>query len=288
MLKKLQRKWKVDSGRLILILLSFALGGSLCGWAARKILILISPDSNFVWILFYLIIITFLLPFCVLIISIPLGQFLFFQNFLKRIFYRLIGRKISTPPLLAIFASGAGSNAEKLLQYFNINEQEEAAKISLIVCNKSTAGVISIAEKFEVPVLHIRKKIFEEGDHYLPTLKHAGITHIILAGFLWKIPSQIVKEYKGKILNIHPALLPKYGGAGMYGKNVHNAVIAAGERQSGITIHEVDDVYDNGEIIFQQHFKLEPGETADSLAKKIHQLEHQHFAEVVKDWLSKK
>ncbi len=288
MLKKLQRKWEVDSGRMILILLSFALGGSLCGWAAHKILLLISPNINLVWILFYLIIITLLWPFFVLLISIPLGQFSFFQNFLKRIFYQLLGGKNSGPPVLAIFASGAGSNAENLLQYFNVSEQGEPAKISLIVCNNSTAGVISIAEKFEVPVLHIKKKNFEEGDHYLPTLKHYGITHIILAGFLWKIPSQIVKEYKGKILNIHPALLPKYGGAGMYGKNVHNAVIAAGELQSGITIHEVDEVYDNGKTIFQQECKLEPGETADSLAKKIHQLEHKHFAEVVKDWLSKK
>ncbi len=287
MLKKLQRKWKVGSGRLILILLCFASGGSLCGWLARKILLLISPGNIIVWVFLYLVIITLLWPFCVLIISMPLGQFLFFRNYLKRISYRVIGRKLAKHPCLAIFASGAGSNAEKLLQYFNVNAQGGATKIALIVCNKPSAGVITIAERFGVPVLHIKKEIFQYGDHYLPTLKNAGVTHLILAGFLWKIPSQIVKAYKGNILNIHPALLPKYGGVGMYGTNVHNAVIAAGEKESGITIHEVDEVYDNGKIIYQQQCKLEPGETAASLAQKIHQLEHQHFAEVVKDWLGK-
>src|SRR3954453_1712760 len=135
---------------------------------------------------------------------------------------------------IAIFASGAGTNAEKIIMHF---QRHPLAKVSLVVSNKATAGVVEIAKANGVEVLIMEKENFFRGDHYVGELQKRDIDFIVLAGFLWKIPEGLIQAYRGKIINIHPALLPKFGGKGMYGAIVHQAVIDAGEKESGITIH---------------------------------------------------
>lgn len=188
------------------------------------------------------------------------------------------------PVNIAIFASGAGSNAQKIIDHFRGNEQ---IKVALIVCNNPLAGVLQIAEREKVPSLLIERQRFVKGDAYLPELQGAGIDFIVLAGFLWKIPTALIDAYPQQIVNIHPALLPKFGGKGMYGQNVHEAVIAAGEKESGITIHYVDGHYDNGDIIFQAKCGVADDDTPHSLAQKIHLLEHQHFPVVLEEIIGK-
>jgi phosphoribosylglycinamide formyltransferase-1 len=184
---------------------------------------------------------------------------------------------------MAIFASGAGSNAQKIIEYF---KNSTRATIGVIVCNKPGAGVLQIAANENIPVLMIEKKLFNDSG-YLAELKNLHIDFIILAGFLWKIPSVLINAYQGKIINIHPALLPSYGGKGMYGNTVHAAVINAKEKQSGITIHYVDDKYDHGEIIFQKTCRVNKNETAESLAQKIHELEHEYYPKQIEKLLNK-
>ena len=183
---------------------------------------------------------------------------------------------------IIIFASGAGTNAQAIISYFKASE---IARVVLIVCNKQGAGVIEIAKREDIPVLMIEKKRFFEGDSYLAELNNAKPDLLILAGFLWKVPHQLIAEYKGKIINIHPALLPKYGGKGMYGQYVHESVLNAGEVESGITIHQVDEHYDNGDIIFQTGCPILENDTADSLASRIHQLEHYYYPRVIEEVL---
>ncbi len=183
---------------------------------------------------------------------------------------------------LAIFASGAGSNARKIIEYFS---GSEIAKVSLIVCNKPEAGVVNIAHEHKIPVLFIEKERFFRGDGYLPELLAAKIDLIILAGFLWKMPAAIINAYPAKILNIHPALLPKYGGKGMYGDRVHEAVLSSGDEESGITIHLVDEEYDNGQIIFQAFCGVSKDDTVGSLAKKIHALEHANYPWIIEQYI---
>ena len=179
---------------------------------------------------------------------------------------------------VAVFASGTGSNTKRIIEYFRNHVH---IKISLIVCNNPGAGVLKIAEDENIPYLIISKEKFFHGNAYTGELRERKIDFIVLAGFLWKIPSLLIKSYPDKIINIHPALLPKYGGKGMYGHFVHEAVIAAGEKESGISIHYVDDLYDHGKIIFQTKCAVEENDTPDTLAHKIHLLEHAHFAKVI-------
>ncbi len=179
---------------------------------------------------------------------------------------------------IAIFTSGTGSNAEKILAYF---KDSVDIKIALIVSNKPDAGVLQIANRHKVPTLVIEREAFFKGDGYVPQLEAHQIDWIILAGFLWKIPTTLLKGWEKRIINIHPALLPKYGGKGMYGNAVHTAVIQAGETSSGITIHFVDEHYDHGAIIFQAECPVLPNDTPENLATRIHALEHQHFPRVV-------
>jgi phosphoribosylglycinamide formyltransferase-1 len=181
---------------------------------------------------------------------------------------------------VAIFASGTGSNAKKIIEYF---ANAAHIKISLIVCNKKGAGVISIAEKEHIPLLLIDKEQFLNGDAYVEALKDNAIDFIVLAGFIWKIPSKLIAAYPNKIINIHPALLPKYGGKGMYGHFVHEAVVAAKDPESGITIHYVDEQYDHGNVIFQARCVIDPIDTADMVAQKVLALEHLHFPRVVEE-----
>jgi phosphoribosylglycinamide formyltransferase 1 len=210
------------------------------------------------------------------------------------------GNEANSKVNIAIFASGGGSNAQRIIEYFKtspptplLQERGDSkidgkdiansrkVNIALIVCNNPKAGVLQIAQQHNIPSLLIEKEQFFNGDGYLPQLQQYKIDFIVLAGFLWKIPSTLTSSYPKKISNIHPALLPKYGGKGMYGKHVHEAVIAANETQSGITIHYVDEVYDNGEIIFQATCPVNPTDTPQTLATKIHALEHLHYAPVI-------
>ena len=185
---------------------------------------------------------------------------------------------------IAIFASGAGSNAKKIIDYF---KGHSIIKVCLIVCNKPGAGVIEIAAKENIPILLIEKEQFFRGDGYVADLIKAEIDFIVLAGFLWKIPETLIQSYRNRIINIHPALLPKYGGKGMYGSKVHEAVIAAGEKKSGITIHYVDEHYDNGDVIFQASCPVYADDTADTLAERIHKLEHENFAKIIEECVNK-
>jgi phosphoribosylglycinamide formyltransferase 1 len=189
---------------------------------------------------------------------------------------------------IAIFASGAGSNAKKIIEHSLLptaSGAEKSYEVALIVCNKPNAGVLSIAAEYHIETLLIEKENFFRGDAYIPLLKEKQVDWIILAGFLWKIPSALIKAYPQRIINIHPALLPKYGGKGMYGHFVHEAVIAAGETESGITIHFVDEQYDHGDTIFQASCEVRKEDTPETLAKRIHALEHEHFAKVIEQLL---
>jgi len=175
---------------------------------------------------------------------------------------------------LAIFASGEGTNAQCIIDYFN---PRSSARVALIVCNNSNAGIIARAKKTGIPLLLITKKELEDKVQFLDTLASYKIDFIALAGFLWLIPSWLTNAFPDKIVNIHPALLPNYGGKGMYGANVHKAVISDKAKESGISIHLVNEKFDEGKIIFQAACKITPGETPESLAEKIHKLEHRHY-----------
>lgn len=185
---------------------------------------------------------------------------------------------------IAIFASGAGSNTKKIIEYFN---QSKKISATLIACNNPAAGVLNIAADNNIPVLMLEKENFFRGNHYLDELKAADISFIILAGFLWKMPPALIRAYSGKILNIHPALLPAYGGKGMYGFNVQKAVIEAREKQSGITIHFVDELYDHGKKVFQASCPVLPEDTPETLAARIHLLEHTHYARIIEQVILK-
>lgn len=181
---------------------------------------------------------------------------------------------------IAIFASGSGTNAENIVRYF---KDSEIAQVKTILSNKSDAYVLRRAEKLKVPVFVFNRIQFRETGEVLKYLKDQQIDFIVLAGFLWLVPADIIREYRGRIVNIHPALLPRHGGKGMYGDRVHQAVLDEADEESGITIHHVNEKYDDGDIIFQARCKVVPGETVESLAKKVHQLEYEHYPKVVEN-----
>jgi len=185
---------------------------------------------------------------------------------------------------IAIFASGSGSNAENIVNYFKYNSDVE---ISLILTNKKDAFVLERAKKLNIKSLIFSKSQFLETDEILMFLNENDINLIVLAGFLLKIPENLIKTFPKKIINIHPALLPKYGGKGMYGDRIHESVIKAKEKESGITIHYVNKHYDDGEIIFQGKCKIESKDTPDDLAKKIHLLEYKYFPKVIENLINK-
>ena len=179
---------------------------------------------------------------------------------------------------IVIFASGSGSNAENIYNYIKDNDE---INISLIVTNNKNAYVIERAEKLNIPCEIITKSKFQDHDFVLNTLKKYNTDLIVLAGFLLLIPEYLINKYK--IINIHPALLPNYGGKGMYGDNVHKAVIENKEKESGITIHFVNNKYDDGKIIFQAKCEISQQDTFETLAEKIHALEYEHFPHVIVD-----
>lgn len=179
---------------------------------------------------------------------------------------------------IAIFASGSGSNAENIARYFSGSNDIE---ISLILSNKKEAFVHERAKKLGIPSYTFSKTEFDEADLILETLQQYEIDFIVLAGFLLKVPRPILEAFPNRIINIHPALLPKYGGKGMYGDRVHRAVIDAGEKESGISIHYVNEHYDEGNIIFQATCEVLPSDSPDDIAQKVHQLEYNYFPEVI-------
>jgi phosphoribosylglycinamide formyltransferase-1 len=186
---------------------------------------------------------------------------------------------------ICIFASGAGTNAREIIRYFRVHP---LIRVVLLASNKPEAGAVKIAQQENVPVLLLEKERFFQGNGYLDELSREGIDFIVLAGFLWKIPELLLSAYPEKIINIHPALLPKFGGKGMFGLRVHQAVIDAGEKESGITIHLANDEYDQGKILFQARCPIEPGETPQSLASKLQKFEHTYFPPVVEQWIELK
>ncbi len=179
---------------------------------------------------------------------------------------------------IAIFASGSGTNTEKIVEYFLENKQIE---VTLILTNNSTAGVIERAKRLQIPVVLFDKKLFADSQKIVQLLQNQDIDLVVLAGFMMLVPQGMVEAFPNKIINIHPALLPKFGGKGMYGHHVHEAVVAAGEAESGITIHYVNERYDDGAVIFQATCPVLPTDSPDDLANKIHILEHQHYPTVI-------
>jgi phosphoribosylglycinamide formyltransferase-1 len=194
---------------------------------------------------------------------------------------------------IAILASGNGSNAQNLIEYFNLGkgclqENLNLASVKIIICNKPDAYVITRAENLNIPAIVLKKEeLTTSPQPLLQLLKEHGIDYIILAGYLLKIPAELINEYPDRIINIHPALLPAYGGKGMYGNHVHEAVIAAKEEESGITIHLVDNEYDSGKILFQARCTVTPEDTPQSLAAKVHELEYRDFPQTVAKYIKK-
>ena len=178
---------------------------------------------------------------------------------------------------IAIFASGSGSNAQKIVEHF---AQHPTIKVSLILCNNPQAGVIQRAENLNVPLYLFDREAYKSGK-VLETLQEQAIDWVILAGFLWLVPKALVAAFPNRMLNLHPALLPKFGGKGMYGHFVHEAVVAAAESESGITIHFVNEHYDEGGIVFQASYPVLPSDTPDDVAAKGQVLENEHFAKVI-------
>ncbi len=179
---------------------------------------------------------------------------------------------------IALFASGNGSNAERIARYFTGHPTLEVA---LVVCNNPSAYVLQRAANLGIPAVVAGGAEFNEPGRILSILAENDIGFIALAGFLKLVPADVVAAYPGRILNIHPALLPRHGGKGMYGSRVHEAVIAAGETESGITIHKVNERYDEGAVVFQARCPILPGDTAETLAARVHELEYEHFPRVI-------
>jgi formyltetrahydrofolate-dependent phosphoribosylglycinamide formyltransferase len=332
MFERLQQKWKVGPVQIILIITCFALGGSLTGYSAKKIMDVLSVEKDWLWTIIYILLVTIIWPLAVLIVSFFFGQFKFFKGYVTRLGQRIgivrdlkfevsspvpapssdsegaLSDKLITPsaaeglpkarhdpqltthlPIaigtrlttnIAIFASGAGSNAQRIIDHFR---NSPSVKIALIVCNKKKAGVLQIAEKENIPSLVIEKEKFFSGSGYLDELASREIGFIVLAGFLWKVPEALIRAFPKRIINIHPALLPGYGGQGMYGSRVHEAVIRAQEKESGITIHYVDEHYDKGDIILQVKCPVLDNDTSESLAHRVHELEYANYPVVIED-----
>lgn len=185
---------------------------------------------------------------------------------------------------IAIFASGSGSNAQKIMEYFKDNE---IAEVALLLTNNPDAYVLQRADNFEIPTHVFDRQEFVKTDYIIELLKQLNIDIIVLAGFLWLIPEKLLARYPNRILNIHPSLLPLYGGKGMYGNRVHEAVLQSGDKESGITIHLVNENFDDGEIIFQARYKISPTDTLEEIRFNGQQLEHLHYPKQIEDFITK-
>ena len=194
-------------------------------------------------------------------------------------------KPLNMPLKIALFASGSGSNAENIVHYFSHNAN---FTFPLIISNKADAFVHSRAKLLDIPSFTFTRDEFTDGEKILSLLKLYNIDCIVLAGFLLKIPQTLILAFPNKIINIHPALLPKHGGKGMYGMRVHQEVAEAGDTESGITIHYVNNNYDEGSIIFQATCPVLPTDSPDMIAEKVHALEYEHFPKVIEDIWGKK
>ncbi len=183
---------------------------------------------------------------------------------------------------IAIFASGSGTNAENIIRHFQGNKD---VNIALVVSNKPDAYVLVRAANLHVPSMTLTREEFAQGELLAGLMKERGIDFIVLAGFLLRVPEGLIQAYPHRIVNIHPALLPKFGGKGMYGDRVHRAVVEAGEQESGITIHLIDENYDQGTTVFQAKCPVLPSDTPDDVARKVHALEYAHYPSVIEDLL---
>lgn len=183
---------------------------------------------------------------------------------------------------VAVFASGGGSNAEEIFKYF---QNHPDIKVSLLLSNNPQANVLERAKKFDIPSVVFNKDEFRDPPKVLEWLSEKNVSHIVLAGFLWLIPEYLIRAFPNKIINIHPALLPKYGGKGMYGEKVHAAVKQAGEKYSGLTIHLVNDRYDEGRILFQTQCEIDETDSPSVIAKKVLKLEHEYYPKVIEGWI---
>ena len=183
---------------------------------------------------------------------------------------------------IAIFASGSGTNAERIISYF---QKHEIFEVTIVLSNKSDAYVLERAKRLKVNTHVFNRDTFNNSNEIPELLAELNVDLVVLAGFLWLIPSNLIRSFPDRIINIHPALLPQYGGKGMYGRHVHEAVIANGEKESGISIHLVNEVYDEGRIIFQEKCEVKPGDSPETLAQRIHELEYQYFPRVIEDFL---
>jgi phosphoribosylglycinamide formyltransferase 1 len=183
---------------------------------------------------------------------------------------------------IAVFASGNGSNAEEIIRYF---KEHQTIEVALVLTNNATALVLDRAKRLRVPSHVFGKEQFRDSTEVLSWLKQAEITHVVLAGFLQLIPEYLIKAFPDRIINIHPALLPKFGGKGMYGLKVHEAVKLASEKETGITIHLVNEKYDEGRILFQGKCAVEESYTSQKIAQCVQQLEYEHYPRVIEDWI---
>lgn len=183
---------------------------------------------------------------------------------------------------VAIFASGSGSNAEAVMKYFQHHNQ---IGVELLLSNNPKAFALQRATKFNVPSKVFDRRQFSESNEVIQWLSDFHITHIVLAGFLWRIPKNLTDLFLNRIINIHPSLLPKFGGKGMYGIHVHEAVKQAGETETGLTIHLVNEKYDDGKILRQVRCPVAPTDSAEEISKKVLQLEHLHYPQVIEEWI---
>jgi phosphoribosylglycinamide formyltransferase-1 len=186
---------------------------------------------------------------------------------------------------IAIFASGKGTNAEAIINYFR---NHSLVEVKMLLSNNPQALALQRAKDLNIEAKSFTREQFRESDEVIHWLNESEITHIVLAGFLWLIPKNLIEKFPMKIVNIHPALLPKFGGKGMYGLNVHEAVKRSGEEQTGITIHEVNDQYDEGKILFQATCSISEMDRPQDIADKVHQLEYDHYPQVIENWLLEK
>jgi phosphoribosylglycinamide formyltransferase-1 len=185
---------------------------------------------------------------------------------------------------IAIFASGSGTNAEEIMKRF---QHHASIEVSLLLSNSPQAFALERAKKFGISTKVFNRSIFRESEEVLNWLKEKSITHIVLAGFMWLVPDYLIKNFSGKIINIHPALLPKFGGKGMYGMFVHEAVKTAAEKETGITIHEVNEHYDEGKVLFQSTCRVDETDTPEQIAQKVHALEYAYYPGVIEEWITK-
>jgi phosphoribosylglycinamide formyltransferase-1 len=183
---------------------------------------------------------------------------------------------------VAIFASGSGSNAQKIIEYFSGRKDIE---IALVLTNNAKAKIVERADNLNIPCVIFNKIDFFESDSVIKKLQECKINFIVLAGFLWLVPLNLIKAFPNKIINIHPALLPKYGGKGMYGNHIHKAIVENKETETGISIHEVNEHFDEGKIIFQAKCIIDSNDTPEMVAEKVHELEHEHYPKIIEKYL---